>query len=698
MRVLFFTALLLTACRGGTLQDARGTLHLTPAADFDPLFPGQTRALGIRLRNDGPPAKISWTLPPAPFLVIAEALPIEAPSGEVELTVRFSPSAVGVFSATLAVEAEVGGKSQTALRGEALPIPSCPLPSACHDIAFDLARDTCAEHPHPDGRSCEGASVCLTAATCLGGRCVGIEKSCDDSDACTLDTCNAKNGCEHLPAPACPGDGKCQRGVCDKLKGCGFERADDGTACGPMQTCDAAEVCIAGSCVIRDPPDGYVCAEASPCQGEGRCVGDGCVRPSATALAPTWSYDALTADAGAGKRAPTVHELLLEPDGAMTLTGAFASTPQLRRNTPQALEPAIGTAGRCLLWNGRLVCSRPNDALSGIELATGKTVWTFNLRTTRPDFKVSSLFVARMAVQSSDRLAVLWEAYPEKPECRNYYLTILDAGGAMVSSQQLFDASLNSCNHPHAYGFAADAVGNLFVAFAPTIKNPPLISGTPTTTLSFTFDGVFRWRLNEVGLKGGEVAVARGLIYSEHSTSAILTSTGQPAFALAEKFGRAVVTQQRLVVAPKVSGTALTGYESGTATSRWVHPLSAGQAFGSDQLRLATWSTRKGPQTVALTFTLQAGHTQLHAILAHDGAEAFTCELTRVGRTQPQQLEVADEVLGVLDGVDGCGTCEPAFADKSGAFQTYAVPGISRPLFEPWVGVWGGAGHDHHEE
>jgi hypothetical protein len=697
-RILAFSLLAFAACRQQGLQELKGTLHLTPfVADFGTVYPGQTQTLTLHLRNDGPVATVKWTGPAAPFL-LSEDLPTEAPSGEVDLTVRFAPASIGTFNATLEVEAEGMGTASVTLLGQARGIPDCPAPSACNGTSFDLDTGKCVEQPLTDGTSCAGTNVCLLQPTCLAGRCVGLEKSCDDANACTTDTCNAVSGCEHLPAPPCPGDGKCQVGVCDPLTGCGLERADDGTSCGVKQACDAAEVCIAGSCVIRDPPDGWVCAEASPCQAEGLCVADVCERPPAKALTATWSYDALTADAGMGRKAPLVHDLLLEPTGAVTLGGAFASTPQLRRNTPTTVEPAMGTASRCLLWNGKLICSRPDDALNAVDLATGATLWSFNLRTARPDFKVNNLFVGRMAVQSSDRLATLWEAYPARNDCRVYYLAILDASGGLVSAQELIDPLFNTCNHPHAYGFGADAAGHLFIAFAPTVKNPPLVSGTPTVVMSYSRDGVFRWKYSDVALKGGEIALARGLLHSEHGTTAVLSSTGQPAFSLAEKFGRATVTRDRLIPAPVSGATTLNAYESGTALARWKHTLAPGQQFASEQVRLASWSTRLGPQTVALTFTKANGKTQLHGIVARDGREAFTCDVAKVSRTAPQLFEVADGSLAVMDGALGCNDCEPAHADRSAAFHTLDVPLISRPAGEPWIGTYGGPGHDHKED
>ncbi len=100
--------------------------------------------------------------------------------------------------------------------------------------------------------------------------------------------------------------------------------------------------------------------------------------------------------------------------------------------------------------------------------------------------------------------------------------------------------------------------------------------------MSYSRDGVFRWKFSDPTLKGGELALARGLLYSEDSPTALRTSSGPPAFSLAEKFGRPVVGQQRLVLAPQPGAGSLNGYESGTATLRWRHNLAAGQTFAME--------------------------------------------------------------------------------------------------------------------
>ena len=51
-------------------------------------------------------------------------------------------------------------------------------------------------------------------------------------------------------------------------------------------------------------------------------------------------------------------------------------------------------------------------------------------------------------------------------------------------------------------------------------------------------------------------------------------------------------------------------------------------------------------------------------------------------RSEPQLFEVADGSIALMEGSDACGKCDPPYAGKH----------------EPWVGTFGGAGHDHREE
>lgn len=707
-------AVLLAAmgCREPHLRTATGQVKLSPASvDFGTLWAGaEEKTLTVELLNEGhSDVEVAWQVDDGAFTVVDP--PAVAPSGTTAISVRFKPLSTGQQRRRLQVLAADQDPQEVLLLGAARETPVCAAPGECRTVHFDVTTGTCVEDQLPDGQACNAGSVCITNATCHAGQCVGLEKSCDDGNACTLDVCNATLGCEHLPAPPCPGDGACQVGVCNPATGCGLAPASDGTTCGPVQTCDAAQVCIGGSCVTRDPPDGYLCAEASPCQGEGHCKGSTCERPAARALQPAWSFDSATAaspDAGTGP--VELHDLVLEPSGAVTLLGFFQTPARLRANTPSA-RSAPFTGRRCSLWGQRLICmdypATVNGKVSALDLSTGELVWTFDARSARPDYvmQTQSLFLARLAVLSSDRLAALYEAYPkssgssQSTQCRRYFLMVLDAGGGLVSAQQVQEPMLEQCNHPHPYGFASDAQGNLFISFSPTIADPaPLVPGSPTLVLSYSRDGVFRWRFTDSALVGGELAVARGVVFAENSPIAVLASTGQPAFAYQRAVGRPVVTQSRIIPSPSVGGVMLEGFESGLDTRRWVDLLPPGEKYWSDQIRLAAWETSQGPVTVALTFTTRPGGHTLRATDPRTGYEAFSCPVELDGRTGPQLFEVADGSLAVMEGSDACGKCDPPYAGSSAAFHTLKTPLLSVSKTEPWVGPFGGAGHDHHEE
>ena len=147
----------------------------------------------------------------------------------------------------------------------------------------------------------------------------------------------------------------------------------------------------------------------------------------------------------------------------------------------------------------------------------------------------------------------------------------------------------------------------------------------------------------------------------------------------------------------------LNGYEAGVLQLRWSATLPGSWVFWSDQVRLAKWQTSKGPRTVALTFVQNQSQAYgLYAFDVQDGAEAFNCPMVLPARTPPQLFEVANGSLGIMsgaldfDGNPGCNKCDPPLAGSSGAFSSVPTRGLS-VAEEPWVGTFGGAGHDHRE-
>lgn len=711
-----------SGCKPTDITGVTNQLRFDPTGvTFAPAYAdGRTHRQDVTIVNDGRASiEVTWENVVAPFSI---ALPTTLPSGATTLTVEWTPVVPGRFSQRLEVQSTGLEPQSIAIEASATDIPVCAPSSPCTTAHFDVATQECVEDPVADGVACDPGTLCLVDARCEAGRCVGTARNCADDNACTIDVCYPLTGCENLPAPPCPGDGACMEGVCNPTTGCGLKPREDGSSCGSAASCNEVSVCIEGSCVTREPPDGYICAEESPCSSGGRCVNHQCVRMARPEdpliLSPSWTYDTLAAgDIDAGVLAPQLHDFVMEPTGQMSLSGFFHVGSVLRANTPDAITAPLGASRRCILWDTRYVCAdypaSPNGKVSAMDPATGATSWTFDIRSARPDFLMTAptIFLARLVVQDSDRLAALFEAYPRNTandtQCRRYFLAVINASGQLVQAQQVTDPLLDVCNHPHAYGVAADSGGNLFIAFSPTVsQQAPLVPDDTTLITSYSRDGVFRWKRLNTGMRGGELAVARGLLYAEYTSVVLEAVSGQPTFSLPSNLGRAVVSSSRLIPAPEAGGSTLNGYEAGAHQLRWSANLPAPFTFWSDQIRLAKWQTSKGPRTIALTFVQNGAdfgpNYALYGIDVQDGSEAFNCPIQLPARTPPQLFEVANGSIGIMNGAldfegnPACAKCDPPFAGSSGAFFSVPTRGLS-VAEEPWVGTFGGAGHDHRE-
>ncbi|WP_232293124.1 tenascin-X [Stigmatella aurantiaca] len=703
----FLVGLLGVGCRESPpLTGASGRLRLSAeSVTFPSTYIGQTREDTVRVLNAGrAPLDVRWTQVDAPFTV--EGFPERLSTGEAVGRIRFSPVTPGTYSATLVGTSSEGGTVSLTLAGEARVLPECALPGTCYRATFDVATERCVAVPLEDGTPCDPGNECVLEARCVSAQCKGRERVCDDGNACTSDVCNPLDGCTAVPAPPCPGDGKCQVGVCDPARGCGLVKAPDGTFCGSRRGCDGADVCVDGACALRDLPDGFVCAPGTPCQGEGRCQGPDCARPPATALVPNWTFDA-------AERSRDLHDIMVWPDGSVTLAGFFSS-PMLDATGERPVS-ASGTGRRCMLWNERLLCmDYPlQGTVSLLDRRTGEPRWTFTLTSARPDLgaQAKTMFMARLAVMAPDRLAALFEAYPATSEegtlCRVYFLVVLDAKGGLISGQLLEDPLLSECNHPHPFGLVSNTAGDLFVAFSPTVNSgAPLQAGAPTLLLAYSADGVERWR-RTLPMPGGELGTVRGLLLPEYGTAALSTVDGTEQGPM-EELGRAVATRD--VVVPSPAGTTvnpmggeaaaseLKGYTVPGLAPLWTYSLSAGQRFTSKELRLADtlpWGAQ-GAETLALGFASDGATPTLVGVRTRDGSEAFQCALAYEPLSVQQLFELGPESLVLMDGSNECGQCDPPFAYSRARFQRFPLLGM-QPTVAPWPGTFGGPGHGHHE-
>lgn len=697
--------LLFAGCRDERLQPGEGALRLVPGSlALGPAYLGETDSAQLEVQNTGrAPLTLEWSLAGDVFSL--DAPPGSLAGGEVAaVRVLATPRAEGEAVETLEVRAG-DSRAVATLSVRAAAVPTCSGASACTSSTWESGRRACVEAPVADGTLC--GDVCLLAARCVAGRCVGEVRSCDDGNACTQDLCREGEGCVHAPAAPCPGDGRCQRGVCNPARGCELEPAADGTVCG-RSGCAVADVCISGACVERDPPDGFVCAEASPCQAEGRCTADVCVRPGATALAPSWEHGGPLPDGGPPE--DSYSDLFLTPSDVATLSGYFTSPP-LRDARGASPVPLFTPARRCLDWDGVLACAdHPTNVAAGvsvIEPSSGAPKWTYlDVLEHLPQLVAADrhTFLARLVALTPTRLAAVFEtrrveANGADSNCRTFSVVVLDRFGQKVSAWVISDPLFSRCVHPHSYGAASDAAGNLYLAFTPSGQNNPAEPVADDTLLiSFTELGQVRWKGVIPKLPGGELAVARGVVVHQYAVSAFSTVDGTVVGLLPDGFRHGAATREALIPGPLAGGNALSAFLQPSLAPAWSYTLPAGQSFASDVLQLSAWTTRAGARTVALAFARTSGGTDLVGVDAATGQEAFRCPVTLPA--DPALAVLGAGGLGVMTPYAppaSCLVCDPRYATTRNRFFWLDLPLLGRPT-APWPGYLGGAGHDHRED
>src|SRR5690606_29750483 len=132
---------------------------------------------------------------------------------------------------------------------------------------------------------------------------------------------------------------------------------------------------------------------------------------------------------------------------------------------------------------------------------------------------------------------------------------------------------LDACNHPHPFGMAADAVGNLFIAFSPSSGTAPLQPTSPTLLVSYSRDGLLRWKRTE-NMVGGEMAVAQGVLYPENSRTGLLTDSGARVNfgpGASPFFGRVVSNGAHVITSPLQAEGLWESYSPASGEREWVY-------------------------------------------------------------------------------------------------------------------------------
>ena len=110
----------------------------------------------------------------------------------------------------------------------------------------------CSYAPAPG--TCDDGSACTKNDKCFNGVCTGDPVSCDDSNPCTTDSCDAK-------------------------KGCANESVSDGTACDDGAPCTVGDVCKGGKCAAGADKT-TVPAASGGCKDDNECTLDLCQKVS----------------------------------------------------------------------------------------------------------------------------------------------------------------------------------------------------------------------------------------------------------------------------------------------------------------------------------------------------------------------------------------------------------------------------------
>ncbi|MFT5433974.1 MAG: hypothetical protein ACI9OJ_004686 [Myxococcota bacterium] len=159
------------------------------------------------------------------------------------------------------------------------PALSCDDSNACTTDSCDAQLGGC-QHQATAG-TCDDGNSCTTSDGCNGGTCLGTPLNCNDSNPCTTDSCDPLTGCNNtiLTGPCDDGNACTQNTVCS-TDGCKGELipCSDGNQC-TNDSCHPSAGCqfqpLGGPC-----DDSLACSTGDACQS-GQCVSDtsecGCI-------------------------------------------------------------------------------------------------------------------------------------------------------------------------------------------------------------------------------------------------------------------------------------------------------------------------------------------------------------------------------------------------------------------------------------
>jgi hypothetical protein len=425
--------------------------------------------------------------------------------------------------------------------------------------------------------------------------------------------------------------------------------------------------------------------------------------PLVRTLEQRWALGGPQIDGGVGDQWSDV--FVNATASSVVLSSYFATPAMVRAGEAGVRLP--NAARRCIAWNALVVCAdTPPQGVSAFHAETGTPVFRYSR--VLQDLPVLALpdwetFLARLVSLGPTRLGVLYESRRiqngAETNCRRFSLVVLDSAGLLVVARLIEDPIFQTCNHPHSYGVASDAQGNVFFAFTPSAQVSPALpdpNAAGTVILSYSPAGVLRWRHFVPQMPGGEIAVGRGVLTVETGSLIYDAARGVAIDAFSIPFGEGLIADEWVLAAPKGVVAELRQPGSGRAPVAWEPPASVRASRSG--VRGAIW--KAGP--IALRLSSLPTGTELEAysldrFQTGTVAPIWTCPIGDAGT--PVAFEVRPNGVAVMTdvthgGAGLCENCDPPYAGTRSRFINVEVPGLALPSM-PWAGPWGGAEHGH---